>query len=75
MILPRLKGRHVPRFVANGDFASAPHIVMEKIEGQSLYERMQKGPIGLKKRWMEYARAIALAGWPTCTPSASSIWM
>jgi eukaryotic-like serine/threonine-protein kinase len=37
MILPRLKGRHVPRFVANGDFAEQPFIVMEHLQGQSLY--------------------------------------
>ncbi len=37
MILPALSGPHVPRFVANGDFARQPHIVMERLQGQSLY--------------------------------------
>ncbi len=37
MILPALGGPHVPRFVANGDFARQPHIVMERLQGQSLY--------------------------------------
>jgi nucleotide-binding universal stress UspA family protein len=37
MILPKLAGPHVPRFVANGDFARQPHIVMEHLRGQSLY--------------------------------------
>jgi nucleotide-binding universal stress UspA family protein len=36
MILPKLSGPHVPRFVANGDFATQPYIVMERIEGPSL---------------------------------------
>src|SRR5215475_8585543 len=33
MILARLSGRHVPRFVAAGDFAQ-PYIVMEFIAGR-----------------------------------------
>jgi serine/threonine protein kinase len=37
MILPKLSGPHVPRFVANGDFATQPYIVMERIDGASLY--------------------------------------
>ena len=37
MILPKLAGPHVPRFVANGDFSALPYIVMERIEGASLY--------------------------------------
>ncbi|MGB8103496.1 MAG: serine/threonine protein kinase, partial [Pseudolabrys sp.] len=32
MILPRLTGPHVPRFIAAGDF-DRPYIVMELIEG------------------------------------------
>ena len=44
MILPRLKGPHVPRFVANGDFSAQPYIVMERIVGRSLYERMGEAP-------------------------------
>jgi nucleotide-binding universal stress UspA family protein len=44
MILPRLAGPHVPRFVAAGDFAHQPHIVMERITGGSLYERMTGAP-------------------------------
>jgi nucleotide-binding universal stress UspA family protein len=44
MILPRLSGPHVPRFVAAGDFAHQPHIVMERITGGSLFERMAAAP-------------------------------
>ncbi|MGB9414367.1 MAG: hypothetical protein WCB26_24580 [Pseudolabrys sp.] len=35
MILPRLAGPHVPRFIAAGDF-DRPYIVMELIEGLSV---------------------------------------
>ena len=33
MIMPRLTGPHVPRFIASGDFSNQPYIVMESIEG------------------------------------------
>jgi serine/threonine protein kinase len=36
MIMPRLKGPHVPRHVANGDFAVQPFIVMEQLAGDPL---------------------------------------
>jgi len=45
MILPRLSGAHVPRFVAAGDFSN-PYIVMELIAGQSLKERLDQTPLG-----------------------------
>ena len=45
MILPRLAGAHVPRFVAAGDFSN-PYIVMELIAGQSLKERLDQTPLG-----------------------------
>jgi eukaryotic-like serine/threonine-protein kinase len=44
MILPKLAGPHVPRFVANGDFAAQPYIVMERIEGSSLYPWLDSLP-------------------------------
>jgi serine/threonine protein kinase len=44
MILPRLSGPHVPRFVANGDFAVQPYIVFERLPGQSLYPLLEKLP-------------------------------
>jgi nucleotide-binding universal stress UspA family protein len=44
MIMPRLRGPHVPRFVAAGDFSAQPYIVMEFVEGRSLYERMGDAP-------------------------------
>ena len=45
MILPRLSGPHVPRFIAAGDFTSQPHIVMERIEGKTLYSRLPELPL------------------------------
>jgi nucleotide-binding universal stress UspA family protein len=44
MILPRLSGTHVPRFVAAGDFSN-PYIVMELIAGQSLKVRLDDTPL------------------------------
>jgi nucleotide-binding universal stress UspA family protein len=52
MILPRLSGVHVPRFVAAGDF-EGPYIVMERIEGSSLHQRADEFPL-------PYAEAASL---------------
>jgi serine/threonine protein kinase len=40
MILPRLSGAHVPKFVAAGDLAAQPYIVMECIVGKTLLGRL-----------------------------------
>ena len=45
MILPRLQGIHVPKFVAAGDFPNRPYIVMENIEGESLLSRLRDLPL------------------------------
>lgn len=45
MILPRLTGPHVPRFVANGDFAVQPYVVFEELSGKSLYPRLESLPL------------------------------
>src|SRR5665647_304710 len=45
MILPRLTGVHVPKFVAAGDFAEQPYIVMEAIPGQTLLPRLPELPL------------------------------
>lgn len=45
MILPRLSGPHVPRFVANGDFAVQPYVVFEELPGKSLYPRLESLPL------------------------------
>ena len=45
MILPALKGPHVPRFVAAGDLRRTPYLVMERVEGESLESRIEDAPL------------------------------
>jgi len=45
MIMPKLSGIHVPRFVASGDFSQQPYIVMEHIGGESLRARFDSSPL------------------------------
>jgi eukaryotic-like serine/threonine-protein kinase len=45
MILPRLSGVHVPKFVAVGDFAVQPYIVMERVTGKTLLARLPDLPL------------------------------
>jgi non-specific serine/threonine protein kinase len=45
MILPRLTGPHVPRYVATGNFAVQPYLVMERIPGVSLKARLADVPL------------------------------
>ena len=45
MILPRLSGPHVPRYVAQGDFGSQPYLVMERIPGPSLLPILTRLPL------------------------------
>ena len=45
MMLPRLSGPHVPRFVAQGELTRRPYIVMERIEGPSLEARAAAAPL------------------------------
>jgi serine/threonine protein kinase len=47
MLMPRLSGPHVPRFVARGDFTRQPYIVMERIPGDTLRPRLQQAPLPL----------------------------
>jgi serine/threonine protein kinase len=54
MILPRLAGPHVPGCFGTGDFARQPYVVIERIPGKTLYDRLGDLPIGY-----EEARAIA----------------
>jgi eukaryotic-like serine/threonine-protein kinase len=44
-VLAALKGPHVPRFVAAGDLARQPYLVMEEIQGRSLKEWVGRGPV------------------------------
>jgi len=45
MIMPRLSGPHVPKFIAAGDFTVQPYIVMEYLEGQPLLKRLKEVPL------------------------------
>jgi nucleotide-binding universal stress UspA family protein len=45
MLMPRLSGIHVPRFIAAGDFSTQPYIVMEHLAGESLRPRLDLAPI------------------------------
>ncbi|HUC50957.1 MAG TPA: bifunctional serine/threonine-protein kinase/universal stress protein [Xanthobacteraceae bacterium] len=45
MIMPRLSGLHVPEFVAAGDFAVQPYIVMERVSGPTLLQRLPDLPL------------------------------
>jgi nucleotide-binding universal stress UspA family protein len=44
MIMPRLSGRHVPQFIAAGDF-DGPYLVMELIAGRSMLDRLPDLPL------------------------------
>ncbi len=62
MILPRLSGPHVPRFVAAGDFAVQPYLVMERIESESLLPCLPRLPLPIDEVASIGARvAVALS--------------
>jgi len=45
MLMPRLSGPHVPRFVARGDWTRRAYIVMERLPGESLRPRLDDAPL------------------------------
>jgi len=49
MIMPKLKGIHVPRFFGSGDFDAQPYIVMEQIAGESLRSRFAQAPLPISE--------------------------
>lgn len=49
MIWPRLKGVHVPRYIASGDFSFQPYIVMEMIPGKTLLQHIPDLPLPYDK--------------------------
>ena len=49
MILPRLKGPHVPKFIAEGFTGTQPYLVMERIEGPSLLPLLDRLPLGCQE--------------------------
>ncbi|WP_414472636.1 serine/threonine protein kinase [Microvirga sp. M2] len=52
MIMPRLSGPHVPRFVAAGPLDPQAYVAMERIPGESLKARLSHAPLP----WQEAAR-------------------
>ena len=55
MLLPRLTGVHVPRCFGVGDYARQPYVVMEQIDGDSLFPLLEKSPLPI-------ADVVSLAG-------------
>ena len=49
MIMPGLKGPHVPRHIANGDFSVQPYIVMEHVPGETLLPQLEHLPLPPEK--------------------------
>jgi len=45
MILPTLRGPHVPRFVAAGDYQDQPWLVMEHLSGDTLRPLLDQAPL------------------------------
>jgi eukaryotic-like serine/threonine-protein kinase len=45
MILAKLTGPHVPRFVSAGDIRASPYVVMEWIDGESLARVLARSPL------------------------------
>src|SRR5262245_21526374 len=45
MILPRLTGPHVPKFIASGSLETQPHVVLERIPGATLLKRLTELPL------------------------------
>jgi serine/threonine protein kinase len=45
MILPRLSGVHVPKFIAAGGWETQPFLVMEQVPGETLYKRLPQLPL------------------------------
>lgn len=45
MILPQLRGPHVPRFVAAGDYQDQPWLVMEHLAGDTLRPLLDDAPL------------------------------
>jgi len=56
MILPRLKGPHVPKCFATGDFARQAYVVMETLPGNTLYKRLPNLPLPYEEARVVVAR-------------------
>ena len=62
MIVPRLAGLHVPLCFGSGDFGTQPYVVIERLPGKTLYERLGDLPLAYEEaRRIVGKIAIALA--------------
>lgn len=61
MILPALSGPHVPRFIAAGDLAVLPYLVMEHVLAPTLASKMQATPQLAIDTAVQLAAALASA--------------
>src|SRR5438477_3261100 len=62
MIVPRLAGRHVPGCFGSGDFDRQPYVVIERIHGKTLYDRLEQLPLNYEEaRGIVQRIALALA--------------
>ncbi|MBA2401832.1 MAG: protein kinase [Bradyrhizobium sp.] len=62
MIVPRLAGPHVPLCFGSGDFDRQPYVVIERIPGKTLYDRLGDLPLAYEEaRVMAGKIATALA--------------
>ena len=60
-LLPLLTGPHVPRFVAAGDLATDPYLVMEKLSGRTYQDLLDEAPRLALDRVVELGIALAWA--------------
>ena len=60
LLMPALKGPHVPRYVARGDWTGQAYIVMEHIGGESLRPRLFQSPLPLDEV-IDMGQRVALA--------------
>lgn len=62
MILPKLTGPHVPACFGTGDFVHQAYVVIERIEGDTLYKRLPELPLPYEDARVMVAKiATALA--------------
>ena len=57
-VLPLLAGPHVPRFIAAGDLAQTPYVVVEWVEGSPLQALLRQGPLAIEVA-VQHAAAVA----------------
>src|SRR3954466_14840832 len=62
MILARLSGPHVPACFGTGDFTTQAHVAIERIPGETLYQRLSELPLAYEEARLLVAKiATALA--------------